>query len=333
MTRRIAVFAAKLAVSVALLIWAFSQIDLDGVLAALATVDVFWILAALAVLAAQYPLGAFRWHLIQRALGAGVAWQAVLRMHLVGIFFNQVLPSAIGGDAARVWMMGRRGVSWTQSLSSVLLDRVAFLVVLLVLMAAMLPFIRMHLADGAVRSSLTALVLVGATGLVVGLLAAPLIARILRDHRLTRDRALARSLAQLASDSGLLWRHGSRSLAIFCVGCAIQLSTFMCVWMIALAVNAEVSFGAIVAVILPAQLAMALPISIAGWGVREGAMVFGLGLAGVPSEQGIVISVLWGGLTLVGGIGCWLAWFQDPRVRDEARGFREAADERPEQAS
>ncbi len=326
MSRRVAVFCVKLAVSLALLAWAFSQIDTDGVLTALAAVDLRWVIGALAVLLLQYPLGAYRWYVIQAALGAGVNWREVLRMHLVGIFFNQVLPSAIGGDAARVWMMNRRAVSWTKALSSVLLDRVAFLVVLLVLLGAMLPFIRSSLEHGAVRGSLTALVLIGSSSLIIGLLVAPLIAQGLRRFRWTR------SLAQLASDSVILWRRGGRSLAIFLVGIGVQLSTFVCVWMLAMAVGVEIPFGAVVAVILPVQLALAVPISVAGWGVREGAMVFGLGLAGVPSELGLVISVLWGLLALIGGVGCWLAWFRDPRVRDEARGLREASDGQTERA-
>ena len=165
----------------------------------------------------------------------------------------------------------------------------------------------------------------GSAALVVGLLVAPVFARGLQGFRWTR------SLAQLASDSGVLWRRRGRSLAILLVGFGIQLSTLLCVWMIALSVGAEISFTAIVAVILPVQLALAVPISVAGWGVREGAMVFGLGLAGVPNELGLVISVLWGVLALIGGVGCWVAWFRDPRVREEARGLREASDGQTEQ--
>jgi uncharacterized membrane protein YbhN (UPF0104 family) len=54
---------------------------------------------------------------------------------------------------------------------------------------------------------------------------------------------------------------------------------------------------------------MTIPISIAGWGVREGIMVMGFGYLGVPPEQALALSILYGLLLLVVAIPGVIIWF------------------------
>jgi len=56
-------------------------------------------------------------------------------------------------------------------------------------------------------------------------------------------------------------------------------------------------------------LVMTIPISIAGWGVREGVMVIGFGYLGIASEQVLALSILYGILTLVSTIPGIIIWF------------------------
>jgi glycosyltransferase 2 family protein len=58
----------------------------------------------------------------------------------------------------------------------------------------------------------------------------------------------------------------------------------------------------------PVILLTAVPISISGWGVREGAMVACLGLAGVPSEKALSISLLLGAISVIIGVAGGVIW-------------------------
>ena len=53
---------------------------------------------------------------------------------------------------------------------------------------------------------------------------------------------------------------------------------------------------------------MALPISIAGWGVREGVMVLGLGYLGVSAEEALALSIVFGLSTLIVSIPGSAIW-------------------------
>ena len=74
------------------------------------------------------------------------------------------------------------------------------------------------------------------------------------------------------------------------------------VWLIALSMGVALNPLQLFALILPVMLLLAVPISIAGWGLREGLMVTALGFLGVEPSAAVAISLLWGGVTLFGGL-------------------------------
>jgi len=302
MMRSLSLLGAKLLVSGGLLYWVLGSIDRDALFEAVLALDPVFVLAAFGALVLQYPIGAFRWFEILKLLGFTIGWREVFRVHLVGVFLNQMLPSALGGDAYRVWSTGRAGNGWGQAVSSVLLDRVAALLILIVLLLAMLPHLTEVLPAGPLIGSLTILVCVTAAAMPVLFFVARPVARLLEMSRFTRR------LAPIARNADLLWSKGASSFRIAAFGLLTQLSTAACVWLIASAAGADVGFLTMLGLTLPVLLTLALPISIAGWGVREGAMVFALGLVAVPAETGLLVSLVWGGLSLFGGVTCGVAF-------------------------
>src|SRR3546814_7064383 len=100
----------KLAVTVGLLAWLASGVDLGQVRERLAAVGVPAALAATMVLAMLIPATAARWGVVQHAIAAPLPGPALLRLTLVGLFFNQLLPAPIGGDAMRAWGAARAGL-------------------------------------------------------------------------------------------------------------------------------------------------------------------------------------------------------------------------------
>ena len=95
------------------------------------------------------------------------------------------------------------------------------------------------------------------------------------------------------------------------------------VYLLALDARVDISLLDCLLILPPVMLISALPISIAGWGVREGAMIVGLGLAGVPGEQALALSIQFAlagsAVSLLGAI----PWFRtiDARMLNQIRGF------------
>ena len=105
---------------------------------------VHWQVIALTVivLASSVLIVTPRWAVIISALGFRIGWTALAASVFLGFLFNQLLPTAVGGDAIRAWRAHQLGAPLETSIHSVILDRVSGLIVVLLGVVALLPLDR-----------------------------------------------------------------------------------------------------------------------------------------------------------------------------------------------
>src|SRR3954469_20419703 len=101
-TRKYAFVAFKLVVSVALLALLFSRIDLGRLWASARTASLAWLFIALILYAVNVAASIWRWHLLLSAQNVAFGVRAESGSYLVSLFFNNFLPSNIGGDVVRI---------------------------------------------------------------------------------------------------------------------------------------------------------------------------------------------------------------------------------------
>jgi uncharacterized protein (TIRG00374 family) len=138
--RRLLTLLVKATVSLLLLYLSLRRVDLSSVGRRLGSLDLLWIAFTLFVLCIQIPLSALRWREIATICGANLHGATALRYSFIGIFFSQVLPSTVGGDAVRIWLLARGGAGWPVSIYSVLIDRVVGVSALAAIVVACLPW-------------------------------------------------------------------------------------------------------------------------------------------------------------------------------------------------
>ena len=143
----------KAAVSVGLLVVILSGMDLEAVARRLAGARAEWLVAALLAMLLQVPLAALRWRVALGALGAPLRARRVLAITYAGLFFNQALPSSVGGDAVRMWQARRDGLSRREAVHGVLLERVGMVMTLALLVALGQPLLLPQL-DGTTAALL-----------------------------------------------------------------------------------------------------------------------------------------------------------------------------------
>src|SRR6185295_2925343 len=78
---------------------------------------------AMVALAATTPINALRWRALLAPGPPLPTAFTLFKVLLVGIFFNQVLPSGIGGDAVRVWRCRKLGIGLGAAVRSIILER------------------------------------------------------------------------------------------------------------------------------------------------------------------------------------------------------------------
>ena len=252
------------------------------------------LILAIAILLGQAALAGARTACVMRLLGARCSIARGFAVWMIGLVVSQSLITFIAGDAARVWQLARLGYAPRLASSAVVLERAVGLVVLLALVLLCEPLLLARASPGAVRTGLTILAIVSAGGILAFALSAflgslrGLLPARLRHHR----------VVEVAVDIASVARHLTRSwklaAAIVAASVVMQLSNVLAMFVLARAIGVGVDFLATAAVTLPALLIAMMPIALAGWGVREGAVIVGYGLFGVGSAPALAVSIAFG---------------------------------------
>jgi uncharacterized protein (TIRG00374 family) len=299
---RLLSFAFKFAVS-AILLWLLGRrIDLTALGRQMALADPMWLVVAVILAAAVIPMAAYRWRLVTQAIGAPVTTRDAMSITTIGWFFNQTLPSTIGGDAVRVYLAYRTGITKTGAIHGILLDRLMGLFVVLVLATIFLAPLLAGLTVDFQKWFLIAFVVAGYGGYAVLFLISGKFAGRLDNLHLGR---LVRALSRDARATLLTLSPGGVILVISVVLQIVQIAS---VYVIAVALGLEVGFAAIMIALPAVLLISSLPVSLAGWGVREQSMVLALGAMGVAATDALAISVLLGLSWIISGVPGALVW-------------------------
>lgn len=302
MLRKIINFAVKIGVSGGLLYFLSRGIDIAEVGQRLSHVDPFWLGLALLLLVGQLVVLAMRWRLITRVIDSGLTLHDAVMFSLVGQFFNQTLPSIVGGDAFRMWLASRRSTTKTGAIHGVLLDRFAGLFGLVLLSLISLPALFHLLPEGPAKWAITAMVCLGFAG--TGLLL------VLGGGAGVRFRKWMplRLIIDLSRDLRRISLVRRAVLPLLGMSTAIHLITVATIALLGKAVGVPITLEQALVVVPPMLLISSVPITIAGWGVREGVMVFALGAMGVAASDAIGLSILYGLSLVAVGLPGGPAW-------------------------
>jgi uncharacterized protein (TIRG00374 family) len=277
---------ARLAVTTGLLAIVAATIDWDALSEAIANASWGWFVACLAMIWIGFVLGAVRWRLLLAAASVAARMRLALRAYVCGAFANSLLPTGFGGDAVRAWLVAHSGAPLARSLTSVLVDRATALGC-----GLLLAWIAVAAAPGEVPGAHAGLLAVCSGAALAGFVLIALAAR-----RSGLGRFVPASLRPYAAEVAATLRGylRDRRLAaeVLGLGLAFQASAVAAIWALAQMLDLEVG-AAPLAVVTPLVLiATALPISIAGFGVREGSFVALLGDLGVSAGEATLLSLL-----------------------------------------
>jgi glycosyltransferase 2 family protein len=301
MLKRWLPWVLKGGLSAGLIGFVFSKINIASAWQQAKTLEPSMLALACLLWFVQIGLGAVRWDLVLRALAAPLSMSRAYAIYYIGVFFNLVLPGSVGGDGVRMWKARREGLELHQAINGVMLERAitVFALVLLVVFTQPLLLARMPNLPGAWVFPLLAVI-----G-VVGLLALTVLDRLPLSLRRWR---VMRGLAYLAADTRRLIfspRWGLSTLVVALIG---HINLSLAIYLLAVGLKLDVDILDCLVLVPPVILVTTLPISIAGWGVRETAMVVAFGFVGVENHSALVLSVLSGLVGLITALPGGVVW-------------------------
>lgn len=131
--KKLAWVLVKAGIGLGLLAYLVGKIGAWELLEALQEVSISGYLFALAVYAGGMSLRTVRWKLLLQAVGVRARLATLIRLQFIGVFFNQFIPTSLGGDGIRVLYLYRDGVPWEKGIGSVLVERVIGMLMLILL--------------------------------------------------------------------------------------------------------------------------------------------------------------------------------------------------------
>ncbi len=300
--RRILSSAIKILVSAALLYLALRKVNFADLAARLDLTSAAWLALAVALTFLQIFVGVLRWRIVSAECGAPLPLRQAMRYNVIGTFFNQTLPSSIGGDAVRLWLVARNGAGWRAATYSIFVDRAVGLIALAVIIVASLPWSSHLISDPYGRSALILIdfaALAGGAGfLVLGVLPWPWLKHWWGTHHIHACAVIANRV--------IFSRRNEPTIAI--LSFLVHFLAVVIAWCVVQSIAAPVGFDQTFLLIPPVMLVTMLPISIAGWGVREATMGLAFGYAGLVTNEGVNISLLYGAVSFIVGAFGGLVW-------------------------
>jgi uncharacterized protein (TIRG00374 family) len=284
----------RVGVSLAILYLIFYKVGVAAPLERIAGLDWRALLAATVLLVITMVLHAKRWLLVLSSSGYSWRFRSALSEMWIGYFFNQLLPSSVGGDGVRALRQYRSGVPAVTAVRVILTERVFGFIACTLLGVLAIPVMLRFAPTAAATAAVGITVVMGLVGILVLLNA---------DSRLLD--VLPKRLAHEVRLVGAALRHRNGSAAAMAVSFAMQLCIACMVGVLSLGLGVDANPLLVALLFQPVTLITLVPITLAGWGIREGALVAVLSAIGVPSSDALPLSLCFGALLLFVSLPGW----------------------------
>ncbi|MEL6452365.1 MAG: lysylphosphatidylglycerol synthase transmembrane domain-containing protein [Pseudomonadota bacterium] len=243
------------------------------VLVRLQDADMTWIaLALLAVTVATCAM-ASRWQITARAFGVEITYWTALREYYLAQMVNMVLPGGVAGDITRA-VRARHAADLARAAQSVMAERLLGQIAILGLLCAGFA-VALVLPGGPEWGAIGMAVLGGLAGCAV--------AALVLSRTQTATGRFMRATLTLAGQPALLL-HGAVTAACLIFGfyaCARATGTIL----------PPQAWATLVPLVLCAML---IPLSVGGWGWREGAAAALFPVIGAPASAGVATGITYG---------------------------------------
>ncbi|MDA1142422.1 MAG: lysylphosphatidylglycerol synthase transmembrane domain-containing protein [Planctomycetota bacterium] len=315
----------KVAVGLVLLVLLLYKVDFHQFKERMKQVPLQSYLLGLFIYTGGMAVRTLRWKILLGATENPIGLGKLIRLQFIGTFFNQFLPSSVGGDGARVYFLCRHSVPWERGVGSVLVERIVgmLMLVLLGIVAAIAGY-RLY-QNNWIYLVLTALLctLIGGILVLFSVRTAGLLLSILSWLRLTKLREIT---DQLLRSIRIYRAHPGALANVTLLSFAFQLIVIWLFYYFSLQLNMDLSIWYFVLFIPIVMSVSQIPLSLNGTGIREWTCTLLFTHVGAGEPQAVALAVCYWllqvGPAILGGILFGLT--SGVNILDDMRRAKEA---------
>lgn len=308
--KRTLLLATQAVVTVVLLWFLLRDFDWVAVPALILQLPLWFYLLSLVVVLGGQILYAWRWRVVLVSAGVTLPFLQVLEQYFIGIFLNCFGPASLGGDAAKVYYLGKRHGYRTVT-ATVVLDRIFGLGFLAVVALLALSVSAVDI-PGAGNTRAWIVLVVAGMALVLGGTATgtgglprrvtPLGPWAVRMATHLQDLRLR--IAPAAADPRVLLHAGGVVLVYF-----VALTAVYDIY-IRLQIGHFVAFAPLMMAAAAIAMLTSVPVALNGLGLREQMHILFLGPLGVPKGEAVALSLLVFAHLMLGSVIGGLLWLR-----------------------
>lgn len=297
----------RVAITAVILFLLARGIDFGASARAIAAIDLRYLALVLGLVAVDRCVMILRWILLMRSSGIRISTAAAARLFLISSFVGSFLPAGVGADAARAYGLSRENISGSEALASVAVDRI--LGVFSIVIMSMIGVIAWAPAREDWRIAAAILALTVACSAVFW--AGDWLRWAIPDAH--HERAIPRRVLRLSDAVGRYRGRSSVLAHVMLWSIVVQILRITQAYFLGLGLNLTVPYSYYLLFMPLGLLMLLLPISISGFGVPQGVIVWLLRPMGVPDVQSFALSTLIVLTGLAGNLpGLWL-WLRQRR--------------------
>jgi len=290
-SRRLLLLTIKVVVSVGLLWLLSSRVDLAQVWRTARTASPLWLSAAIGLYLTMCLISAWRWRVLLDAQDVNVRLRRLLSSILVATFFNNFLPSNIGGDVVRIRDTARAAGSKTLATTVVLLDRGMGLLGLILVAAVGASLDAAASVIGG--AGVLWLIFVVALGVSTPLVLTPaFVGRLLRPLEALHQEWVRERLTRLTTALGRFREMPGALLLCFAGGILVQASLVVFYAAVARGLSIPITLPQLAVLVPLSFIVQMVPLSVNGFGIREAAFTLYFARIGLPAESALALSFI-----------------------------------------
>jgi uncharacterized protein (TIRG00374 family) len=285
------ILLGKLILGIALLVFLVAKADLHSVAERLYTLDLFYVLVVFVIPHLAIWLSSVKWQLLLKTLGIAVPIKRLLALYMIGQFFNNFLPTMVGGDVVKAYQLSREAGDAPSVVAATFMERFVGLAALISLLP--LVFFQDLVYDAFPAFGLLVCLV------ILGYLASLLLIFFNVASRLPGTNSKfhhAKKLSVALQKTRTQVRFFRHCGAVLSVSYLISLLFYFLIvvgsWAAVRSTGAEVAYSYLLAVVPAVLLAALLPVSINGLGITETGYVIFLRLAGVSTVDAVTMALL-----------------------------------------
>ena len=298
----------RLAITAVILAILAMGIDMRRSAQAIATIDLRYLAVVLGLVAIDRAVMILRWILLLRAREVRIGTAEAARLFLVSSFVGSFLPAGIGADAARAYGLSRDSATGSDAVASVAVDRLLGILSLVVMaIVGVLAWMPEGRSDWRIAGAIVAV----AVACGAAFWANELLRFVIPAHH--HGGFVARRLLKLADAVGRYRGHRGVLLHVMAWSIVVQILRITQAYLLGAGLGMNVPYGYFLLFMPLGLLMLLLPISISGFGVPQGVIVWLLRPMGVADDQSFALSTLIILTGLAGNLpGLWL-WLRQRR--------------------